>query len=192
MGKTAIRKKFLTERNMLNNEDRILKSISIKEKLLSLPGYKRAKVVMFYSTIKSEVMTNEMIESAILSGKKKIGVPKTFTKEKKIKCIEINEDSIFEKGEFGIPEPVEGEVILKKDIDLIIIPAIAFDFYGNRLGYGGGYYDKFLNGTKALKVGVGFDSQLTDKLPVEKHDVKVDVIITEKRIVRFCGNNKSI
>ena len=185
MEKIALRKKFLKTRDKLLEEKRILKSIAIKEKLLSIPEYKRAKVVMFYCSIQSEVMTNEMIESALSNKNKIICVPKIFTKERKMDAVEINENTCFEKGNFDILQPFDGKVIPKKEVDLIVIPALAFDFYGNRLGYGKGYYDKFLKGIKAVKIGIAYDFQIADKLPKEEHDIKIDVLITEKRIVRF-------
>jgi len=75
----------------------------------------------------------------------------------------------------------EGEKSSPEKVDIVVVPAVAFDLQGHRLGYGKGYYDRFLKKTKAVKVGVAYDFQIVEKLPAEQHDIPVDLIITPAR-----------
>src|SRR5690606_25232452 len=90
-------------------------------------------------------------------------------------------------GTFGVMEPPEKEEIVLKDIDVVVVPGVAFDRNGYRIGYGAGYYDNFLPKLKsdAKNIAVAFEMQLRDLIPVESHDVKMDMIITEQGIYTF-------
>ena len=94
----------------------------------------------------------------------------------------------FEKSRFGVQEPFDEteNIIFPEKIDLVIVPGLCFDKSKNRLGYGGGFYDRFLIKTKAVKIAICFDEQIIENgsLPVNKYDIKTDVIITDKRIFR--------
>lgn len=94
-------------------------------------------------------------------------------------------ESELEKGAFDIEEPTGSNLADVEDIDLMIIPAVAFDRRGNRLGRGKGFYDRLLSSTKATKVGVGYEFQLMDELPSEYHDVPMDMVITQYSYLRF-------
>lgn len=87
---------------------------------------------------------------------------------------------LFVKGAYNIPEPTGEEC----EVDVLLIPGSVFDLSGYRIGYGGGYYDKYLK-PNHLKIGVCFDFQVVDYLPVEEHDVQLDMLITEKRLISF-------
>ena len=96
----------------------------------------------------------------------------------------LHPDSL-EIGPLGIQQPKSTfqKKVTKNDIDLWVIPGIGFDLFGNRLGYGGGYYDKVLKGVRATVIGLAFDVQVVDKLPVESTDCPVDQIMTETRTI---------
>ena len=96
----------------------------------------------------------------------------------------IDFDSLIPSGRFGILEPIELAKITYKSIDMVLVPGVIFDKNGYRLGYGLGYYDRFLNKLpKAVKVGLCFDFQVMDKVPREEHDIPVDYIVTDKEII---------
>lgn len=94
-------------------------------------------------------------------------------------------ESELEKGAFDIEEPTCGDLADADDIDMMIIPAVAFDRSGNRLGRGKGFYDRLLASTKATKVGVGYEFQLLQELPSEPHDVPMDMVITQYSYLKF-------
>ena len=95
--------------------------------------------------------------------------------------------STFTLGAFSIPEPQDADVFDASEIDLVIVPALAYDRHGTRLGFGRGCYDGFLPRTRAVKVGLCYAFQLADSLPADTHDVPVDYILTEKDLFRVKG-----
>lgn len=146
----------------------------------SLPG-SGAENICVYMDAFGEVETGEIINRLAADGKK-IFVP----------C--VDGDDIFispltkslERGAFGIREPQQKERFDKTKIDVFLIPALAFDRSGSRVGFGRGYYDKLLCGTNSLKIGLIYSFQLTEEIRAEKHDIKADYIITESTVIN-CG-----
>ena len=135
---------------------------------------------MFFVSFNSEVHTHDMIKTALKS--KTVVVPKVSHNEIEQSLI-IDFDNLI-AGKFGILEPIEIMKIAYKNIDLVLVPGIVFDKEGHRIGYGFGYYDKFLRKVpKAIKIGLAFDFQVIDKIPKEMHDVPVDVIVTEEGVI---------
>ena len=165
-------------------------SLSLKENmdrkiyynLIHNEKYVNAKNIFIYVSYKSEVNTHKIIENALLSGKR-ISVPKVISKKAGMKSFEIKSFSDLQSGKFGILEPHEETVeTLSDTFDLIIVPGLAFDKQGGRLGYGGGYYDRFLCNLKsnALLLALAYDFQLINEVPMEKFDIRINGIITEK------------
>ena len=141
---------------------------------------------MVFGSFNSEGHTHEMIKDALRN--KTVIIPKVAHSELEPSVI-IDFDNLI-PAKFGILEPIELMKIAYKNIDLVLVPGIVFDKEGHRIGYGFGYYDKFLKKVpKAVKVGLAFDFQIVDRIPAEEHDVPVDFIITEKRIIE-CKKNK--
>ena len=95
------------------------------------------------------------------------------------------EETRLELGSFHIEEPTGDDVVDVDDIELMVIPAVAFDRKGNRLGRGKGFYDRLLSSTKATKIGVGYEFQLFDSIPSEPHDVAMDMVITQKTLIKL-------
>ncbi len=181
--KNSMREGMLEKRNSLSKDEIDKKSIKIKENLFSLDEFKKSKVVMFYVSFNNEAYTHEMIKESLKI--KTVVVPKVTNNEIEPSII-IDFDQLIPSGKFGILEPIEAARINPKNIQLIIVPGIAFDGRGYRIGYGFGYYDNFLAKIpKALKIGLAFDFQIVDKLPAEGHDVDVDVVVTDKEIIRI-------
>ena len=121
-----------------------------------------------------------------LATKKIIGLPRIID-SKRIAFFKIMEKSLeeikFTKGKYGILENVISDSILK-EMDLLIIPGIAFDLQGNRIGYGKGYYDRFLSSRKInYIIGLAFENQIIKKIPHTEYDIPVDLLFTEKRII---------
>jgi 5-formyltetrahydrofolate cyclo-ligase len=185
--KASARKACLNQRACLNELERKQKSMSIQEKVLSLSEFKQAKTVMLFLNFRDEVETTALVETA-LALKKRVILPRCAPRGVLIP-IEVQDLSIdIEPGCWGIREPKLniGEVA-PSEIDLVIVPGAGFDLEGNRLGYGGGYYDRFfmrLNPT-VPKIAIAFECQIADKIPVDQHDAKMTMLITEKEIYKF-------
>lgn len=193
--KDALRKIKIEKREAIPEEEHKGKSELIQEKLFSDKEFLNAKSVAFFVGIKKEVHTKEMIEHALEKGKR-VCVPLCCFKKCELEFLEINsmEDlEIKEFGNFCLEEPKEecGKVSLE-EIDLIIVPGLAFDLKGYRLGYGRGFYDKILGNEEfcGKSIGICFDFQLKEEIPFEEHDVKVHKIVTEERVVTAKSCNK--
>lgn len=180
--KEEIRKKTLSKRNQLSEKDRVMFSRIIFNKLLESEEYKKADRIAVYYPVGSEVQTFEIIRDALIN-KKKVGLPRVINDDE-IKFYQIMEKSLeeveFTKGKYGIMENIDSTVELDP-IDLLIIPGVAFDDECNRIGYGKGYYDRFLahNDTGYI-VGLAFENQIVKYIPNNELDQKVDCIITNK------------
>lgn len=177
--KQELRNKYIQIRN--NIPDRKTKSKIIMNKIIECPEYKNAKIIALFKNIGSEVDTTSIIEYSISIGKI-VAFPKVVTDGLKFyKIKSLNEK--FIKSNFGVEEPIENEenYIENQDIDLVIIPGLCFDMENNRLGYGKGYYDKFLKNTSLKNIAICFKEQILKNsiLPITSADIKVQKIITD-------------
>ena len=157
-------------------------SNAICEKFLNLPEYKYANVVFAYMDCKNEVETKMVIEQCWKDGKI-VAVPKVFGEIMKYYVITSYDD--LEEGYFGIPEPKYQQLqeIICED-GLMILPGVAFDAYRHRVGYGGGFYDRYLEAHPDMKkIAFAFEFQVYEKVPFEVFDRQPEKIITEKRII---------
>ena len=188
MTKNEIRKNLILQRNKLSKKTVQENSNSIMEKLHSY--IQKAENIMIFMNMKNEVEITKLIE---LYPDKKFYIPKTFP-ERNMKINLYNKNELV-LHKFGYYESSSDIFYDEKILDLIIVPAVAFDYSKNRIGFGGGYYDTFLsrillndqnngkNRNKPLVIGVFYDFQLIDYIPSEVHDIKMDCIITEKNII---------
>lgn len=202
MDKKAIRTEVTEKKNALTPEQTAQWSAQLKERFCALEAYQEAECIYFYMSYNNEVQTVPMIEQAIADGKR-AAVPimlfsgKTFNKKGEPKSdymefIYLNSMEECRPNFMGIPEPPQElikenpERIAAEKSVLILMPGLAFDREGNRIGYGGGFYDKYLAShpdTQFRKVALGFDFQLYDAIPTEPHDEKMDLIITPSETV---------
>jgi 5-formyltetrahydrofolate cyclo-ligase len=186
--KEDVRKKVLLIRDSITPAVKLEKDTAIRERLLSLEYFKQARAILFYASFRSEVDTFQLIKYSLKAGKK-IALPKVDKEKKRLEIYTIQDLSEVAPGYMGIPEPVPAihrEVILD-EIDIVIIPGAGFDLKRNRLGYGAGYYDRLLSKSinKKMTIALAFEEQIVDDIPAEPHDVKVDMIVTDKRLVSF-------
>ena len=176
--KPEIRSKILLKLNSQKEEERGQKSKIIKEKLFKLRDFNAAKVVMFYIALGGEVETKEMIKEARKLGKI-IAVPICKKDRISIRPCILDENARLKRGIYGVYEPMVEKTLHLEDLDLVIVPGIAFDKKGNRLGRGKGCYDNFLK--KIPKdtptIGLAFGFQILPSLPTQTQDVKVNKII---------------
>ena len=170
--KDLVRKEMLQIRKNIIDKEK--KSTIIVDKIINLDIYKKSHVIALYNSMTSEVDTSLLIENALQN--KVVLLPRIINNE--MKFIVINKNTKYENNKLGFKEPI-GKIYNDK-IDLIIIPGIAFDRNLNRLGFGKGYYDKYLFNKDIYKVGICFDEQVLVSLPVDSHDIKMNLVITEK------------
>ncbi len=182
--KKNIRKNVRAARRKISDEILKKNNTLIEQNLYTTTEYAEAKILHIYiSSFNSEVNTFPIIDS-FLKNKGKVIVP-IVNKEKEILFhSELKTLNGLEKNKFKIWEPVEKYFIGADIADLIIIPGVAYDKKGNRIGHGKGYYDKFLSNVNTPKFALAYDFQIVDDIPVTNNDIPVDVIISEKTIFR--------
>ena len=175
MEKKELRKKYKAIRRKIPNKDK--KSEIILNTLKTLPCWLESNIVALYRSLPDEVDTAKIISLAFSLGKR-VCLPKT--QKDKMEFFEISQNTGFVKSALNIDEPLSEKLIEKDKIDLIIIPLIAADSENNRLGFGGGYYDRYLKDFGGTKLGICFKEQISrEPLPIEEHDIKLDIIITD-------------
>jgi 5-formyltetrahydrofolate cyclo-ligase len=176
--KGQIRSKILLALKTQKEEDRSLKSRIIQKKLLRNKVFKKAKIVMFYVAFGGEVKTEEMIKEAKKMGKL-ICVP-VCRRDRAIMQPAVLEDrSRLKEGPYGVLEPASTTLVDPDELDLIIVPGLAFDRKGNRLGRGKGCYDRFLGAlsNNTPSIGLAFDFQILPLVPTANHDVTIKQVI---------------
>jgi len=180
MDKKELRKKMLEMRDQQKPADRALWDDIIYNKFTGSEYYRDARVIFIFVSFRSEVDTQRIIRKALEDGKV-VGVPRVLSEKEGIKVFRIYSMSDLEAGYFGVLEPKEGSTeIPSEDIDLIVMPGAAFDRDGGRIGYGGGFYDRYLAeaGRAAGKIALAYRFQVLDKVPMDENDMRVDSIIT--------------
>jgi len=180
--KQELRQEMLFRLKSQSEGDKMAKSFKIKDLVIRNPFFAIAKTVMLYASFSGEVDTWGLIEESLKLGKKII-LPRTDQSSGGLIPHEITDIRSLIRGTFGIlePEPNPEMVFPVSEIDLAVVPGIAFDRRGNRLGRGGGFYDRFLSTLEreTLKVGLAFDFQIVENIPIESEkDVLLDLVIS--------------
>ncbi|UMZ74574.1 5-formyltetrahydrofolate cyclo-ligase [Natranaerofaba carboxydovora] len=185
--KKRLRKEMIDKRKEIPIEEVDRKSESIKEKFISFSSYQKANSIMAYLPFQNEVDTMPIIKDAIKKGKK-VTVPKTYPKTKTmVPALIVDLENDFAYGNYGVLEPKEDRLfpLEPTEIDLVVVPGVAFDEDGYRLGYGGGYYDRFISKLRedTILAAVSFEEQIVTKVPLDKWDKRLHLIFTEDRVI---------
>lgn len=197
ISKEKVRKKAVETRDSIDEESRQQKSEEIAKKILEADWFKEADIVLSYHAFRSEVEV-DALNRAVLTQGKKLYLPKTYVKEKQIRFFEITDLSKLKRGYQKIWEPTGEEpefsfetVKEEQKKVLMIMPGTAYDARGYRMGYGGGYYDRYLNAHEEewkmidfMTAFAAFSEQKMILIPGERCDVKPDVIVIEKEIMQ--------
>ncbi len=178
MPKEELRKNLREQRNALL--DKTKKSQLIMKNIISSPVFQKSSVVMLYRSAKGEVDTDELWKICKEHGKICV-FPKCVSKTEMIAVLAENEGD-FSVSKFGILEPLSDEAFPKEQIDLIIVPALAFDRNHYRMGYGGGYYDRYLADYSGDTVGLCFSELLVASVMPKDWDIPVSLVITEQGV----------
>lgn len=174
--KKALRQKALSERRLVSRKFVSTKSLLISKKLVAFLNKKKIKNIVSYKPINNEAEPSYLLLSKNYS---------VFFTKMYGNFLRVAKSSCFKKHKFSVLEPFCATYALQKQIDAFLVPALLFDKRGYRIGYGMGFYDKLLQKTKALKIGIGFDSQIKNfNIQEDKFDIALDYIITEKRILK--------
>jgi len=182
--KRKLRSRYLNLRRQMGRRLREEYSEQILGHLAGWKPFRDARTVHCFMTIdkNGEVDTGPILQKLVRDGKRVV-IPKSEEKTRELRHYLYRGDEQLEKNKWGIPEPVDGEEVGADELDLVLVPMIAADRQKHRLGYGLGFYDRFLSQTPALKAGLLFEVFLQrDPLPVEEFDVRLDYLVTEKGI----------
>lgn len=183
-----LRKKILALRDGISSDELAQKSKVISEKILAFKEIEMARNVFIYVNFRSEVITLSLINE-LMDRDKVISVPKTYVNENRMEAIHIDnvkEDLVPGYCDILEPRPdiLQSNITEAQNIDVIILPGSVFDERGGRMGYGGGYYDRFVEKIPfAIRIGLAFEEQLVAEAPLQPHDELLDYIVTEKRVI---------
>lgn len=175
--KKLIRKQIFKLRKECTDSQVEAWSRQIAQKVAELPEFQSAQKILAYADYNHEVMTGFIIEEAWKQGKE-VAVPKVVGQD--MVFYKLTDFSQLEKGYFGIPEPARGEIVQWEDA-MMVMPGVAFDKENHRVGYGGGFYDRFLEKhPQVRRVAVAFEFQMLPEVPTEPTDISPEIIVTEQ------------
>lgn len=179
--KRRLREEMRARRDELAEDERALRSQRVLERVVGTPEWADAGTVGFYVSVGSEVDTRSALAAAV--GSKRVVAPATDVGAHRLRMREVTDADALVPGPFDVPEP-RGPEVVPGELDLVLVPGLAFDAAGRRLGYGQGYYDGFLPTVDAPAVGLAFGFQLVDAVPAGPDDARVDAVATERRVVQ--------
>lgn len=174
MEKYEIRRKIKNMRGMLLEKERIDAARQVFDRLEKTAAFLMADRILMYHSLPDELSTHEFLDK--WKSRKKFFLPR-------VNGVNLDilpyDESRLELGAFHIEEPVGEDTVNPDEIELVVVPAVAYDRKGNRLGRGKGFYDRLLAETRATKIGVAYEFQMLDEIPAEPHDVRMDMVITQ-------------
>ena len=183
--KVSLRKKFRLERLETPQATKLKIDEAVALQVLSSPEYRRSGTVFLYAATAEEIDTCLILQDALHQGKT-VCVPRCGARQNMTAHRIQSLEDLRHTGAFGILEPAEEMPLVPPgEIDFIIAPALACDYSGIRLGYGGGYYDRYLEQAAACSAALCAESRLVDALPCDTHDQRCDIIFTERRVLRI-------
>lgn len=175
MDKTELRREIRARKRAMTEEEIETRSAKLAQLFFASEAYQNAKTIYGYLPYNQEVRTVPMLERALKDGKK-VAVPKVYGDE--MKFLYLDDLNAVAKGYAGIPEPIADEPVAQDETALVLMPGLAFDPQGHRIGYGGGFYDKFLAAEPHHPtLALCYEFQMLPKLDVEDHDIPVDTVL---------------
>ncbi len=187
MDKCGIRREVSALKKAMNDGDRQREALAVIDRLECIVEFCRARRVLAYNSLPDELSTARLLD--MYRDRKQLFLPRVNGDD--LEILPYDPDGI-RVGSFSIGEPVGDELIDPAVIDLVIVPAVAYDCYGNRIGRGKGYYDRLLERMRhAVKIGVCYDCQLVDDIDVEPHDCPVDMVVTASGTHRHFEDSSS-
>ena len=189
MTKKQVREQVSAARDALSHSRLAALSSSVERRLFDFHPFPSCSFPLFFVSFRSEVLTEGMIKKSLSSGKR-VAVPVTKIKERELVPSELKDfDAELAEGAYGVPEPKPEFMrpVSPLELDFVAMPGLAFDRSGNRLGYGGGFYDRFVSRLRpgVPLVALAFSFQLLDSVPTGEHDRKIDAIVTDSETIVF-------
>ncbi len=178
MRKNDIRRDIKARKTLLSDEEKVSAALKVFKALEKTADFMMADRILMYHSLPDELSTREFI--ARWCDRKHFYLPRVNGVNLEILPYD---ESRLALGSFHIEEPTGSDTSSVEDMELIVVPAVAYDRNGNRVGRGKGYYDRLLRGSRARKIGVAYDFQLVDEIDAEPHDIRVDMVITESNFV---------
>lgn len=181
--KDTVRRLALARRARIDPAEREARARRLIERLLGIPEIRDAERVLAFVSVRSEVPTAGLLEAVLASGAALL-LP-FVADDGALQAAAVESLAELQPGYRGIPEPRTRFAVNPADASVIVVPGVAFDERGGRLGYGGGFYDSFLSGSPQVpRIGICFEDQLVPEIPLEPHDQRVDALVTEDRVIR--------
>ncbi len=181
--KATLRRLVLARRARLSGEERAVRARSLVPRVLEVDEIRDATSVLAFASISTEVPTEDLLRAVIAAGKRLL-LPYVGDDGEMLAAAVASLEEL-EPGFRGIPEPRSRVPVAVTEADAVILPGVAFDERGGRLGYGGGFYDRFLQAGEGIaRIGICFEVQLVDDVPMLEHDQRVDIVVTEDRTIR--------
>lgn len=179
MDKSDVRRRVKAQKALLEAADRADAALRAFARLETTAAFMMAENILMYHSLPDELCTHEFLDK--WHDRKHFYLPRVNGADLEILPYDRTR---LKLGAFLIEEPDGADTVDMEAIDLVIVPAVAYDRNGNRVGRGRGYYDRLLRGTRATKVGIAYDFQLFDEVPFDENDVPVDIVITDKRFIK--------
>jgi 5-formyltetrahydrofolate cyclo-ligase len=184
--KHELRKKYRDQRGQLSEEEVMVKSIAIANRCLAVDFWTKALYHLFLSSEKkNEVDTSFLL--SVLQGKDKQIVVSKMLNDSKLEHYLLSDQTLLKENDYGIPEPLSGIKINPSEIDVVFLPLLVFDRQGHRVGYGKGYYDRFLAECQkeTIKVGISFFEPIDKIEDIDKNDIAMDFVVTPNQVFSF-------
>lgn len=187
--KAEIRRQMRSMRRALSGEEQKRAADGVYAQIMRMESYRSARTVMAYAAVRGELSLERAMEDIRASGRR-LALPRCGESGGMDACL-VTERRQLRQGAYGIWEPDEScPVVPPEEIDLMLIPGTAFDRAGGRIGQGGGYYDRYIIQTRAVRVGICHGFALVNRIPTEKHDVRMDAVVTPEETLVFRQKEK--
>ncbi len=186
MEKAEARRQVRETLDTIGEEEYLTWSETIVQHILMLPEFNDAGCVMLFASLPDEFDTESLIDAALMMNKT-VTMPRVDWRRRQLDIVRIDSPSELEDGYMGILESREGVALPVRSVDFMLVPGLAFDYWGHRLGRGGGYYDRLLSATgmHATRCAAAFACQLLEYVPFDAHDQSVEMLATEEGVLRF-------
>ena len=187
--KAEIRRQMRGMRRALSEEEQRCAADGVYARIMRMESYRSARTVMAYAAVRGELSLERVMEDIRASGRR-LALPRCGESGEMDACL-VTERRQLRQGAYGIWEPDESCLLVPpEEIDLMLIPGTAFDRAGGRIGQGGGYYDRYIIKTRAVRVGICHGFALVNHIPTEKHDVRMDAVVTPEETLVFRQKEK--
>ena len=187
--KAEIRRQMRGMRRALSEEEQRCAADGVYTRIMRMESYRSARTVMAYAAVRGELSLERVMEDIRASGRR-LALPRCGENGEMDACL-VTERRQLRQGAYGIWEPDEScPVVPPEEIDLMLIPGTAFDRAGGRIGQGGGYYDRYILKTRAVRVGICHGFALMNRIPTENHDVRMDAVVTPEETLIFRQKEK--